>query len=169
MKLSPLEAVKAVSSRQHTSVGGGTNPAAIAESSDFNNKMAPPPMQTSPSSMDWRRTERESNAATSSSSQSYLTQLAKWDHARGVKQEGCPCCDADNLSNAMDMIMMLYPLVFLFGGSWPSTRSRSFSKIAQKPPPRCTAPFTNGCPLFRRRQRHGWPPSSVFRRTRRIS
>ena len=133
MKLSPLEAVKAVSSRQHTSVGGGTNPAAIAESSDFNNKMAPPPMQTSPSSMDWRRTERESNAATSSSSQSYLTQLAKWDHARGVKQEGCPCCDADNLSNALDMIMMLYPLVFLFGGSWPSTRSRSFQKLHKNP------------------------------------
>jgi hypothetical protein len=43
------------------------------------------------------------NPSTSSS----ISNLFNREHAPGIRQAGCPCCDPENLSNVVDTMMML--------------------------------------------------------------
>ena len=67
---------------------------------------APPIKMTS---MDMRRQRNMQQSLQSSLNRSgdLLNQLARREHAPGVRQTGCPCCDPDNPSNVVDQIMML--------------------------------------------------------------
>ena len=47
------------------------------------------------------------NNATPSSSAELLQQLAKSDHAPGIRRAGCPCCEPDSASNYADKMMGL--------------------------------------------------------------
>jgi hypothetical protein len=41
------------------------------------------------------------------SSQSIMAQLNERQHAPGIRQPGCPCCDPDNATNALDQMIAL--------------------------------------------------------------
>jgi len=50
---------------------------------------------------------RNNNATSSSSSAELLQQIAKSDHAPGIRRAGCPCCEPDSASNYADKMMGL--------------------------------------------------------------
>jgi hypothetical protein len=59
-----------------------------------------------PTAMDWRRQQKVDTMMTQNSKQ-LLARLSQQEHAAGVRQAGCPCCDPDNPSNYVDSMMML--------------------------------------------------------------
>ena len=54
-----------------------------------------------------RKHQRAIYSALNPSSQSSISNLFNREHAPGIRQAGCPCCDPENLSNVVDTMMML--------------------------------------------------------------
>lgn len=53
------------------------------------------------SQVDWRMKQQ----MMAESSSSLIRQISDREHAAGVRRPGCPCCDADNLSNIADKLL----------------------------------------------------------------
>lgn len=53
------------------------------------------------------RHQREIQLSLNNQSSSTISQLFQREHAPGVRQAGCPCCDPENPSNVVDTMMML--------------------------------------------------------------
>jgi len=65
---------------------------------------------TNTTTMDWRRRqimEKSINTSLSSSSSIHLETFNERDHARGIRKQGCPCCDPDNISNIVDQMLSM--------------------------------------------------------------
>jgi hypothetical protein len=54
-----------------------------------------------------RNHQREIYSALNPSSRSSISNLFNREHAPGIRQAGCPCCDPENISNVVDTMMML--------------------------------------------------------------
>lgn len=93
-----------VSTQINTSTA--TNSTTSDISKQHRNSIIPSASKGLDSKMAWRKQQEMSNIGKNSSS-SIIQQIYEREHAPGIRRAGCPCCDPDDPSNALDEMMLL--------------------------------------------------------------